>query len=164
MTKERGEMSDYPVRIRLNGRWHTVEVSAGDTLLEVLRNRLRATEVKNGCGKGDCGACAVIMDGKAVNACLTLAVQANGKEVITLRGIGTEQKPHALQKSFVEHGAIQCGFCTSGMIVSATALLGRNTKPTREEIREAISGNLCRCTGYKKIIDAIEHVELGGES
>jgi carbon-monoxide dehydrogenase small subunit len=157
-------MKSYPVKIRLNGRSHAVAVAAGDTLLEVLRNRLGATEVRNGCGKGDCGACAVIMDGKAVNACLTLAVQANGNEVTTLRGIGTEQKPHALQKSFVEHGAIQCGFCTSGMIVSATALLGRNAKPTREEIREAISGNLCRCTGYRKIVDAIQHVELEDES
>jgi carbon-monoxide dehydrogenase medium subunit len=119
--------------------------------------KLGATDVKNGCGKGDCGACAVILDGKAVNACLTLALQANGKEVITLRGIGTEEKPHPLQKSFVERGAIQCGFCTPGQILTAKALLDRNPKPDREEIREAISGNLCRCTGYNKIVDAIEH-------
>lgn len=155
-------MKTYPIEIRLNGDWRQVEVTARETLLEVLRNKLGATEVKNGCGKGDCGACAVIIGGKAVNSCLTLAVQANGEEVITLKGIGTEAEPHSLQKSFVEHGAIQCGFCTAGMIVSAKALLDQNARPSREEIREAISGNLCRCTGYKKIVEAIEDAALEG--
>ncbi len=112
--------------------------------------------MKEGCGKGDCGACAVLLNGKAVNACLTLALQAHRQKVVTLKGIGTPENPHPLQQSFVKHGAIQCGFCTSGMIVSAKALLDRNPEPTRDEIREAISGNLCRCTGYKKIVDAIE--------
>ncbi len=150
-------MKTYEIEISLNGEIQKMEVRAQETLLEVLRSKLGAMDVKNGCGKGDCGACAVIMDGKAVNACLTLALQANGKEVITLKGIGTEEKPHPLQKSFVEQGAIQCGFCTPGQILSAKALLDRNPKPDREEIREAISGNLCRCTGYNKIVDAIEH-------
>ncbi len=149
-------MKTYLIEIKLNGEWQKAEVTAKETLLEVLRNKLGATEVKNGCGKGDCGSCAVIFNGKAVNSCLTLALQANGKEVTTLKGIGTEDRPHPLQKSFVQHGAIQCGFCTAGMIVSAKALLDRNSKPSRDVIREAISGNLCRCTGYKKIINAIQ--------
>lgn len=150
-------MKTYEIEISLNGERQKAEVTVRETLLEVLRNKLGATEVKNGCGKGDCGACAVIMDGMVVNSCLTLALQANGKEVITLKGIGTEEKPHPLQRSFVEHGAIQCGFCTAGQILSAKALLNQNPKPDREEIREAISGNLCRCTGYNKIVDAIQH-------
>jgi carbon-monoxide dehydrogenase small subunit len=152
------------MRIKLNGEWRSVDVTAGETLLEVLREKLGAKEVKNGCAKGDCGACAVLLDGRAVNACLTLALQANGKDVTTLRGIGTEAKTHPLQKSFVAHGAIQCGFCTPGMIVAAKALLDRDPRPGREAIRQAMSGNLCRCTGYKKIIDAIQNVFLQDES
>lgn len=153
-------MKTYLIEIKLNGEWQKAEVTAKETLIEVLRNKLGATEVKNGCGKGDCGSCAVILNGKSVNSCLTLALQANGKEVTTLKGIGTEERPHHLQKSFVQHGAIQCGFCTAGMIVSAKALLDHNSKPSRNEIRETISGNLCRCTGYKKIINAIQDVAL----
>jgi len=157
-------MKTYLIEITLNGEKRKVEVTTRETLLDVLRNKLDATEVKNGCGKGDCGSCAVILDGKAVNSCLTLALQANGKEVVTLKGIGNEEKPHPLQKSFVEHGAIQCGFCTAGMVVSAKALLDQNPRPSRDEIREAISGNLCRCTGYKKIVDAIQDAALEGKS
>lgn len=157
-------MKTYLIEITLNGEKRKVEVTTRETLLDVLRNKLDATEVKNGCGKGDCGSCAVILDGKAVNSCLTLALQANGKEVVTLKGIGSEEKPHPLQKSFVQHGAIQCGFCTAGMVVSAKALLDQNPRPSRDEIREAISGNLCRCTGYKKIVDAIQDAALEGKS
>ena len=157
-------MKAYQIEIKLNGEWRKAEVTVRETLLDVLRDKLGAKEVKNGCGKGDCGTCAVILDGKAVNSCLTLALQANGKEITTLKGIGTEEKPHPLQKSFVEHGAIQCGFCTPGMIVSAKTLLDQNPKPGREEIREAISGNLCRCTGYKKIVDAIQETALEDKS
>jgi len=157
-------MKTYQIQIKLNGEWRKAQVTVRETLLDVLRNKLGAKEVKNGCGKGDCGTCAVILDGKAVNSCLTLALQANGKEITTLKGIGTEEKPHPLQKSFVEHGAIQCGFCTPGMIVSAKTLLDQNPKPSREEIREAISGNLCRCTGYKKIVDAIQETALEDKS
>jgi carbon-monoxide dehydrogenase small subunit len=153
-------MKTYLIEITVNGERRKAEVTARETLLDVLRNRLGATEVKNGCGKGDCGSCAVILDGRAVNSCLTLALQADGKEVITLKGIGTEENPHPLQKSFVEHGAIQCGFCTAGMIVSAKAILDQNQRPSSDEIREAISGNLCRCTGYKKIIEAVQDVAL----
>jgi carbon-monoxide dehydrogenase small subunit len=157
------DLKTYQIEFKLNGKFHGVEVKARETLLDVLRNQLGVTDVKNGCTKGDCGTCAVILDGKAVNSCLTLAVQANGKEVTTLRGIGTEENPHPLQESFVENGAVQCGFCTPGMIVSAKALLDQNSQPTREEIRDAISGNLCRCTGYKKIVDAIHDVALKGK-
>lgn len=148
-------MKTYGIEIILNGESIRVAVSAEETLLETLRNKLGATEVKNGCGKGDCGSCAVLLDGKAVNSCLTLALQADGREVTTLKGLGNDKNPHPLQKSFIDHGAVQCGFCTPGMIISAKALLDKNAQPSREQIREAISGNLCRCTGYKKIIDAI---------
>ena len=153
-------MKTYIIDIVLNGEAVDVEVSAKETLLEVLRNKLNAIEVKNGCGKGDCGSCAVLLDGKAVNSCLTLALQADGKEVITLKGIGNKDNPHPLQESFIQHGAIQCGFCTPGMIISAKSLLDQNASPSREQIREEISGNLCRCTGYKKIIDAIHAAAL----
>ena len=157
-------MKTYKIKINVNGEWIEVEVTARETLLETLRNKLKVFEVKNGCGQGDCGACTVMMEGKAVNACLTLAMQAAGKEVITLRGIGTEETPHPIQKSFVECGAIQCGFCTPGMVVSAKALFDQNPRPGREEIKEAISGNLCRCTGYVKVVDAIEDAALKEQS
>ena len=148
----------YPLRVKVNGEWREAAVKAGETLLHTLREKLGQTEVKEGCGKGDCGACTVLLNGKAVNACLTLGLQANGQEVTTLKGIGTPQEPHPLQQSFVKHGAIQCGFCTAGMIVAAKALLDEKPRPSREEIREGISGNLCRCTGYRKIVEAIESV------
>ena len=156
-------MKTYPVEINVNGELQKAQVTVHDTLLDLLRDRLGAFEVKNGCAQGDCGACTVILDDKAVNACLTLALQANGKNVTTLKGIGTADQPHPLQQSFVEHGAIQCGFCTPGMVVSAKALLDNNPEPTRDEIREGISGNLCRCTGYNKIVEAIEDVSLKRE-
>jgi len=146
----------YFIEIMVNGEWKETDVTPQETLLHVLREKLGYTEVKEGCGKGDCGACAVLLNGKPVNACLTLALQAQKQKVITVKGLGTPEKPHLLQDIFVKHGAIQCGFCTSGMIITAEGLLDRNPSPTREEIREAISGNLCRCTGYKKIIEAIE--------
>jgi len=148
------------MQLTVNGELKRTEVFAGETLLHVLREKLGHTEVKEGCGKGDCGACAVLLNGKAVNACLTLALQADGQEVVTIQGIGTPEKPHPLQTSFVKHGAIQCGFCTAGMITSAKALLDKNPHPTKQEIKEGISGNLCRCTGYKKIVEAIEDAAL----
>lgn len=146
----------YPLEININGEWKKAEVFPDETLLYTLREKLGHTEVKEGCGKGDCGACAILLDGKPINACLTLALQAHGQSVVTIRGIGTPDRPHPLQESFVRRGAIQCGFCSAGMIVTAKGLLDQNPKPSKEEIRKAISGNLCRCTGYKKIIDAIE--------
>ncbi len=150
----------YSLEINVNGEWKKAEVFPRETLLHALRERLGHAEVKEGCGKGDCGACAVLLNGKPVNACLTLALQAHKQKVITLKGIGTPERPHPLQESFVKKGAIQCGFCSAGMIVAARGLLDENPEPTREEIRKAISGNLCRCTGYKKIIDAIEDAAL----
>ena len=149
-------MNTYEIKVNVNGEWYETEVTATETLLEVLRSKLDAVEVKNGCEQGDCGACTVILQGKPVNSCLVLAVQANGKEVTTVKGIGSQESPHQLQTAFVEHGAIQCGYCTPGLIVSAKALLDKNPDPTREEIREGICGNLCRCTGYTKIVEAIE--------
>ena len=118
-------------------------------------------EVKRGCDKGDCGACTVIMDGKAILSCITLALQADGRKVYTVKSLGSWDRLHPLQQAFVDYEALQCGFCTPGMLMSAKALLDHNPKPTREEIREAISGNLCRCTGYTKIVDAIEAVAKG---
>ncbi len=149
-------MSTYEIKVKVNDQWLETQVSATETLLEVLRGKLDAVEVKNGCEQGDCGACTVLLQGKPVNACLVLAVQADGQEITTVKGIGTQESPHQLQTAFVEHGAIQCGYCTPGLIVSAKALLDEKPDPTRQEICEGISGNLCRCTGYTKIVEAIE--------
>ena len=146
------------LRMKVNGEEVEVAVKPTWTLLRVLREELGFTGTKKGCEQGDCGACTVIMDGKAVNACLVLALQAESKEIETIEGLGTADALHPLQKSFIEHGAVQCGFCTPGMLMSAEALLRENRKPSLEEIKIGISGNLCRCTGYTKIIKAIESV------
>jgi aerobic carbon-monoxide dehydrogenase small subunit len=148
-------MKLFPVTFKVNGKEVQAKVPAHRTLLHALRE-LGFTEVKNGCEKGDCGACTVLLDGLAVNSCLVLAVQARGREITTIRGLGREDHPHPLQKHFIDRGAVQCGFCTPGMILSAKAFLDKNPSPTREEIEAAISGNLCRCTGYKKIVEAID--------
>jgi aerobic carbon-monoxide dehydrogenase small subunit len=150
------------IEIQVNGRAARATVEVDETLVDVLRNKMGFVEIKNGCGQGDCGACTVLLDGEAVNSCLTLAVQAHGRQIITTKGLGTAEDPHPLQTAFIEHGAVQCGFCSSGMILAAASLLQQNAAPTRDEIREGISGNLCRCTGYTKIVDAIEQV-AGGE-
>ncbi|MBW1999018.1 MAG: (2Fe-2S)-binding protein [Deltaproteobacteria bacterium] len=156
-------MKTYELEIFVNGERLETRVTPKETLLQVLRERLGITDVKNGCAKGDCGACTVLLEGIPVNSCLTLALQVKGKEVTTVRGLGNENDPHPLQRSFVEKGAIQCGFCTPGQILSAKALLEKNSNPTRREIREAISGNLCRCTGYNKIVEAIEAVSAASQ-
>jgi len=140
----------------VNGRPTKVKVSSTWTLLRVLREELHLTGTKKGCEQGDCGLCTVIMDGKTVNACLVLALQAEGKEIETIEGLGTAEQLHPLQESFIEHGAIQCGFCTPGMLMSSAALLRKNPRPNANEIREGLSGNLCRCTGYAKIIKAVK--------
>jgi carbon-monoxide dehydrogenase small subunit len=132
-----------------------VTVSGSETLLEVLREDLQLTGTKNGCGEGDCGACTVLLNGKAVKSCLVLAVQAASGKVTTIEGLSRPDNPHPIQRAFVQAGAVQCGFCTPGMIMAAKALLDENPSPTEEEIREALSGNLCRCTGYAKIVDAV---------
>jgi carbon-monoxide dehydrogenase small subunit len=144
------------IELTLNGEKTRVTVEAHETLLSVLRQRLAATEVKSGCERGDCGACAVLLDGRAINSCLALAVQAEGKPVVTVRGLGTPDAPHPLQAAFVELGAAQCGICIPGMLVSLYAFLRDHPRASRQAIREAIGGNLCRCTGYHKIVDAAE--------
>ena len=146
------------LRMKVNGKPIEVLVDPTWTLLRVLREDLRLTGTKKGCGQGDCGVCTVIMSGRAVNACLVLALQAEGKEIETVEGLGTEEHLHPLQASFIKHGAVQCGFCTPGMLMSAEALLRQNPHPGEEEIKRGISGNLCRCTGYVKIVKAIQNV------
>jgi carbon-monoxide dehydrogenase small subunit len=146
------------IRLTVNDRTHEVAVDPNTTLVDLLRYHLGLTGTKKGCDLGDCGACTVLMDGKAVNSCLVLAVQANGRTVQTIEGLETAAGLHPLQQAFIEKGAIQCGFCSSGMILSAKELLDRTPHPQEPEIRSAISGNLCRCTGYQKIIEAIKDV------
>lgn len=146
------------LRMKVNGKMIEARVDPTWTLLRVLREELSLTGTKEGCGQGDCGACTVIMNGKAVHACLVLALQAEGKEIETIEGLGTPENLHPLQASFIRNGAVQCGFCTPGMLMSAVALLRKNPRPTEEEIKKGISGNLCRCTGYVKIIKAIAAV------
>ncbi len=146
------------IKLIVNGESVEAAVEPNQTLLQFLREDLGLTGTKHGCGLGDCGACTVILDGKPVNSCLVLAVQSNGCEVLTIEGLAENGKLHPIQQSFVDKGAIQCGFCTPGMILSAKALLEDNPRPTEQEIRTAISGNLCRCTGYQKIVEAIQDV------
>jgi carbon-monoxide dehydrogenase small subunit len=142
------------IELTLNGLRVRATVEPHETLLGVLRQRLAATEVKSGCERGDCGACAVLLDGRAINSCLALAVQADGRAVTTVRGLGTPEAPHPLQTAFIELGAAQCGICIPGMLVTLCAMLATRPEATRQEVREAIGGNLCRCTGYHKIVDA----------
>lgn len=139
----------------VNGEAVTKEIQGDEVLLDLLREELHLTGVKKGCGKGECGACTVIMDGKAVNSCMVPAAKAEGCSIETIEGLSKDGILHPLQRAFVDCGAIQCGFCTPGMILSAKALLDRTLTPTEEELREAISGNICRCTGYVKIREAI---------
>ena len=144
------------ITLNVNGREYELAVAPQRTLTQALRDDLGLLGTKEGCGVGDCGACTVIMDGKPVNSCLILAVQAAGSEITTIEGVATAEGLHPIQQAFVELGAIQCGFCTPGMILSAKSLLDANPQPTESEIREALSGNLCRCTGYQKIVEAVQ--------
>lgn len=144
------------VTLTLNHERRSFEAEPQETLLHLLREKARLTGVKCGCELGECGACTVIYNGRAVNSCCVLAEQADGSDVVTIEGIGTADEPHPLQQAFMDAGAIQCGFCTPGMILSAKALLDRVPHPDEETIREALSGNLCRCTGYSKIIEAVQ--------
>lgn len=150
-------MSTHTIELTINGYPRLAKVNGSTTLLQLLRDQLRLTGSKDGCGEGDCGACTVLMDGQAVKSCLVLAAQAAGREIITIEGLTDPYGgPHPLQQAFVETGAVQCGYCIPGMLMMAKALLDANPQPTREEIRRGLSGNLCRCTGYTKIIAAVE--------
>jgi carbon-monoxide dehydrogenase small subunit len=146
------------ITFTINNEPVSLEVESHWTLLRVIRDELRLTGTKEGCGEGDCGTCTVLVDEKAVNSCLILAVDVDGKAITTIEGLAQGTELHPLQKAFVEKGAVQCGFCTPGMILSAKALLDENPHPSEEEIRSAISGNLCRCTGYVKVVEAIRSV------
>lgn len=143
------------ISLTINGILHEAAIEPRRTLLELLREDLCLIGTKKGCGIGDCGSCTVLVEGVATLSCLTLAIQVDGRSVETVEGLAEDGKPDRLQQSFVDHGAIQCGFCTPGMLMTVTELLRRNSNPVEQEIRKAISGNLCRCTGYQKIVEAI---------
>jgi aerobic-type carbon monoxide dehydrogenase small subunit (CoxS/CutS family) len=144
------------INFKLNGKSITISLEPNRRLIDLLREDLRLTGTKEGCGIGECGACTVLLDNKAVNSCLILASQIDGTEIITVEGLAQHGKLHPLQENFIKYGAVQCGFCTPGMLMSAYALLLENPQPNEDEIKEAIAGNLCRCTGYKQIIQAIQ--------
>lgn len=152
-----------PITITVNGEREQLDVPANMTLLQLLRERLALTGTKNGCEAGECGACTVLFDGEPVNSCMVLALEADGHEITTVEGLAQNGKLTPLQEAFVENNAVQCGFCTPGMLISAHALLQRNSRPTEDEIKEALVGNLCRCTGYVRIIRAVQATaEKGG--
>ena len=151
-----------PITFTINGEKETHEVAGSWTLLYFLREVLHLTGIKEGCGEGECGACTVIMNGKTIHGCMTLAAEADGAEITTIEGIiGKNGELDIIQEKFIEHGAIQCGFCTPGMVLSAKSLLTRNSNPSTEEIKESIEGNVCRCTGYKQIVEAIQACKRG---
>lgn len=164
MRKEGENLKEVNINFKLNGKDYNLTVPSSLTLLQIIREKLGITGTKRGCGKGECGACTVIFNGRTVNSCLVLAPKVDGAEVITVEGIGTYENPHPIQKAFVEEGAVQCGFCTPGFVVSTYYLLSKNPHPTEEDIRDGLSGNLCRCTGYIKIINAVKKAseELNG--
>ena len=154
---------NYPIELTVNGETLRLHVPANLRLIDLLRRDLEMTGTHEGCGEGDCGACTVIMDGKAVNSCLILAVEADGCSIESIEGLAQGGELHPLQEAFISEGAIQCGFCTPGMIMTAKALLDQNPNPTESEIRRALQGNLCRCTGYEKIITAVKAATLNGK-
>jgi len=141
----------------LNGKKKTTDVEPDMRVIDLLREHLHLTGTKEGCGSGECGACAILVDGESRLSCLMLAAQLEGKKITTIEGLSKGKRLHPVQKAFVENGAVQCGFCTPGMVMTSVDILSRNPDPSRDEIREGISGNLCRCTGYQKIVDAIEY-------
>jgi aerobic-type carbon monoxide dehydrogenase small subunit (CoxS/CutS family) len=151
------------VTFAVNGETVHVAVSPSTSLLDALREDLELTGTKQGCGEGECGACSVLLNGKLVNSCLVLAAECAGAEVLTIEGLGRMGKLHPLQDAFVQNGAVQCGFCTPGMVMAAYALIQENPSPSEADVRRALEGNLCRCTGYRKIIDAVLAAANGGQ-
>jgi aerobic carbon-monoxide dehydrogenase small subunit len=150
----------HPIQIAVNEEDYELSVEPHELLIDLLRDRLNLTGTKEGCGTGDCGSCTVLVDGKPLNSCLTLALEVDGKNILTIEGVARGGELHPLQKAFIEEGAVQCGFCTPGMILAAKALLDENPHPSEEEIKRGIAGNFCRCTGYKKIIKAVQTASL----
>ena len=148
-------MKEVEIELKVNGNIYTLKIKPWRTLVEVLREDLGFVGTKKSCNEGECGACTIIMDGRSVTSCLVLAIDAQGKEIQTIEGLSEGTELHPIQESFLKHGGLQCGFCTPGMVMSAKALLDENPNPTLLEARKAISGNLCRCTGYQHIIDSI---------
>lgn len=148
------------IYLTVNGQDYGLEIDENMRLIDLLREKLGLIGVKEGCSEGECGACSIIMDGEVVNSCLIMAFQAEGSNILTIEGLGENGDIHPIQQAFIDVGAVQCGYCTPGMIMSIKALLDKNLEPSREEIREGISGNLCRCTGYNKIVDATEKASM----
>ena len=155
-------MADHTITVTVNSSVERLEVPSNMTLLRMLREKLALTGTKNGCEAGECGACTVLVDGEPVNSCMMLAVEADGRQVLTVEGLASKDQLSRLQEAFMEHNAVQCGFCTPGMLLSAYALLQRNSQPTEGEIKEALVGNLCRCTGYIRIIRAVQTAATKG--
>ncbi|MBI4673111.1 MAG: (2Fe-2S)-binding protein [Chloroflexi bacterium] len=155
-------MQRHHIKLTVNGDSHELDVDPRRTLMEILREELELHGTHEGCGSGDCGACTVLLDDEPVPSCLVLAADVDGREVVTVEGLVQNGEPHAVQKAIVAHGGIQCGYCTPGIVISSVALLKENPHPTEHEVREAIAGNLCRCTGYQKIVDAV--VQVGASS
>jgi len=149
-------MTNHRISLTINGEYEQVDVPSNMTLLQMLREKLAQTGTKNGCMAGECGACTVILDGEPVNSCMVLAVECDGANVVTVEGLAKDGVLDPVQQAIIDHGGVQCGFCTPGMLISSRALLDRNPNPTEEEIREALVGNLCRCTGYLRIVDAVK--------
>jgi carbon-monoxide dehydrogenase small subunit len=155
------EKNRYHLRFTLNGEETSLDIEAGISALQLIRDVLELKGTKEGCGIGECGACTIVVDGKAVNACLMFAAQLDGRTVLTVEGLSRDEELHPIQQSFIDHHAVQCGFCTPGILMSTRALLEENPQPERDEIVKAISGNLCRCTGYQSIIGAIDAAATG---
>jgi carbon-monoxide dehydrogenase small subunit len=156
-------MTHHSISFTVNGSREIAQVTSHETLLALLRDRLGLTGTKNGCASGECGACTVLVDGEPLNACLMLAVEADGAEIVTVEGLANDSQLDPLQQALIEHSGVQCGFCTPGVLISARALLNRNPHPSEDDIKDALRGNLCRCTGYVRIIDAIQAAaKMGG--
>jgi carbon-monoxide dehydrogenase small subunit len=155
-------MATHTITIMINGALERLDVPSNMTLLQMLREKLALTGTKNGCEAGECGACTILLDGEPVNSCMILAVECQGRQIVTIEGVAPEGELSPVQQAFVDRNAVQCGFCTPGMVLSATALLRRIPNPTEAEIKEALVGNLCRCTGYVRIVDAIQDAATKG--